>query len=236
MSSNIRSSAGTVPAYRADNHEYCSPECAGAEREVALLEPRDIGQQPDIFDIEELREAVPGVGREEGHTGVEQTLGPDPAAENTVAADAGVGVGSGGGGAKKKGQAKKTATLCAGSSFTAASVRQTLDDVLRLASVKEKLWARVRQEIQKFRGEPGASDTVSQRASHLLSSLDAEVGAAARTATLCVQAADRWRGKLEQACAGAYEVSFGCWCVNKERFCCGATCVDAGRVKTGWNF
>ncbi|CAB1114574.1 unnamed protein product [Ectocarpus sp. CCAP 1310/34] len=148
------------------NHQYCSPECSGAEKIVALEEPRKtIAPQPDIFDIPALREGG-GVAAEELGEGVGvaaagAAVEGDTTGTRVVAATANLfathGGGAGGPGASKK-SGKKTARACVGSSFTAASLNQTLDDVVKLAAALRKLWRRTLIAIHAFREGGGASD------------------------------------------------------------------------------
>lgn len=158
---------------------------------MALEEPRAIGVQPDIFDTEELREGG-GVGdtvgaEEDSSGGVQKTAGPDPAA------------------AKGDGK-KRNARGCVGSSFTFASVSQTCDDAMKLASAARKLWRRVLIAIDKCRSNGGASDVLSPPGGDSLKSLEEEVRKAAECAEGCLKTAESSRADLEKACAVHFEV------------------------------
>lgn len=159
-------------------------------------------EQPDIFDIEELRvDSEPDLGA----TAMPQnpvTRATPGAGDAEASSAAGVGEHSG-----KKG-GKKSLRPCRGSQFTAASLRQTLDDTVSLSKVKEQLWVRVSLTILSFRAAGGA-ESLSDRGKAMLDSFYQAVMDAKGAARRVSDVADSTRADLERACAGVHGVSVG---------------------------
>ena len=129
--------------------------------------------------------------------------------------DAPTGGGSGGkgdgasaaaGGRGKKGG--KSFKQCVGSSFTWGSMRQTLLDVVRLAGVKGKLWARVLAACGAVLKGAGESSSLTEEGTALLEELIDAVKTVARLAASVRSKADVYSGQLEESCKQRYGVSW----------------------------
>jgi len=193
--------ASRPPAARPGNHSHCTKDCQGVKGDDVELEegPRpEKAEQPDIFDIEELR------GQQEGDAAV---TGDDGSAEATeMVADVGVGAAKAATGSGKKG-GKKKLRHCVGSKYTVGSMRQTLKDTVGLAEVKVSLWRRCRKAIDDLveaRGESGALPAEHEAS---VGGLREAVESAIAAAKSVQETGDTLRGQLETAFEGTFGVS-----------------------------
>lgn len=160
-------------------------------------------EQPDIFDIEALR------GASESGLGA-SAMPQNPAARGTPGAGDADALLTGDvdrDGAKKSG--KKKLRPCVGSQFTAASLRQSLDDAVGLSTVKEQLWDRILLSISSEReaGAGGGAESLSVAGKTLLESFHQAATDAKDAARKVLRVADTTRAQLDVACTGVYGVS-----------------------------
>ncbi|CAM9179128.1 unnamed protein product [Ectocarpus sp. 8 AP-2014] len=179
-------------------HKYCSSGCAGAEEHLAEEEEPRAGKvvQPDIFDIEQLRGvSEPGLGA----TAMPQSP-IKRATPGAGGADASLAGGAEQDGAKK---GEKKSLRCRGSQFTAASLRQTLDDTVSLSKVKEQLWVRCSSVILSSR-TAGGTESLSESGKAMLDSFYQAVMDAKSAARRVSDMSNSTRTDLERACAAVH--------------------------------
>jgi len=188
-------------------HTYCTPGCASREELAPDLDdtrPTTV-DRGDIFNIPELQEDGPptGVGTvNDGEDGLPHT------ADSGDYADSKKKCGNGGAKGSSKGGEKKALKPCVGSKFTAASLRQSLDDSISLAVVKMDLWTRVLKTLLTWRDrEHGLSEGPRSDEIECIHAFEKSVRSVTKAAEKIKSSAENARRTLAISCARIYGVS-----------------------------